>query len=293
MNIISASPAPAPDILNNALRELNCVLLQWMRVGAPPAVPGTRLLARAWEITMQLHPADWNSLPPPPVVLAHTAFLACCLSVQYESLCVDVPFMCARTSGDITVLLRSVIALHASAVAADPGCKSFSDVALLLLAAGEVVSRCPAEELGPRCDGDFVAVVSRLLTAGWVRTNGHALDANAVAEAAAAAYDGLAQLLATSNALQALSAHLQNGAPAVLDQLGGEMVQLALLRCRLAAGATDQPPQSVALLYDARAKLRKLLRVLLPALEPLISSGDQPLTSNADAALAAARSMDI
>jgi hypothetical protein len=293
LTFMTASPTPEPDVLDSVLRELNCVLLQWMREGAPPVVPGTSLLSRAWEITFQLYPPDWNSLPPPPVVLAHTAFLACCLSVQYESLCVNVPFMCARTSGDITVLLKSIIALHASAVAADPGCKSFSSVAHVLLAAGEVVSRCPADDLGARCGGDFGAVVSQLLVAGWVRANEHALDTNTV-ETAAAAYDGLAHLVVTSNALQALSAHLSNGrAPAVLDRLGGEMVQLALLRCRLASGAVDPPPQSVAALDDARAKLRKLLRVLLPALEPLISSADQPLTAYADAALAAARSVDI
>jgi hypothetical protein len=131
-----------------------------------------------------------------------------------------------------------------------------------------------------------------------VRANGwDALDPSAAAGTAAAAYKGLARLLATSHARQALSArlHLKNDAPIVLDRLGADLVQLVRLRTGSAAGvAVPASAHSVAVLAAAHANLSELLRLLLPTLEPLISdSNDQRLTqANAMAALEAARSMD-
>jgi hypothetical protein len=275
--IMSASPTPERRVLKSASRELIHVLRQWMRAGTPRAVLGSYLLPRALEIILELLPGGSTELPSPPAILAHNALLACCLQVWDEADC-NVPDVCVRASDFIIVSLRSILKMRASAGAADAGCESLLNAGLLLRAAGEVFSRCPADQIRDRCTSRFGAVVSELLTAGWVRANGwDALNPNAAAEAAAAAYRGLAQLLATSAARHVLNMHLSDGARAVLDRLGGELVQLSRLRC---------DPAEVA---DARADLRELLRVLLPVLEPRMSSCTEArnkLTSNAEEAVA-------
>lgn len=295
---VITSPTLEPSVWDCAARELNRILLQWMRAGTPRAVKGSFLLPHVTYASLELFPDDWASLSSPPLVLAQCAVLACCLTGRDETLVCD-PGVCLQASKHISVLLRSILAMHASAVAADPGCESFIYVAHLLLAAGDVFSRCSAVDKGACCSGDFSALVGQLLTAGWMLTNssGALLDSDAAAETAAAAYKGLAQLLDTVNTLyglQALSVHLHNGAPALLDLLGGELMLLAQLRCRPAGGPADQRLQRIAVLDEASAKLHKLLRVLHPVFVMLVSNKDEPLlTPNAAAALANARLMDI
>ena len=301
---MSVKPAAALADMDHIARKLNRVLLSWAGVVVPSLVTDSNLLPRLGDaciaLLSQQSPGARAPATPNMMHLAHAASLAWCLATETGSLTLT-DTAAAWVILNLSALLSSIRQMHVSAIAGNPGCRSFFTAALILRAAGTAFCCSLDPDSSSQFPAHLGSMVSPLVTAGWVRYRGSANPLRAdifvaplfhVALTAEAAYKGLARLIQKlpPDYVKSLSVQLQTsvsgGAPAVLDNLGRELAQLAALQRRMSEiCALDRHAQNAA---NAHAHFSAILRTLRPALEPRIAG--LQLSTYAFSALTAARS---
>jgi hypothetical protein len=301
---MSVKPAPALAHMDHISQKLYGLLLSWANVDVPPLVAESALLPRLGDaciaLLSQQSPGARTPATPNMMHLAHAASLAWCLATEKGSLTLT-DTAAAWVILNLSALLSSIRQMHVSAIAGNPGCRSFFTTALTLRAAGTAFCCSLDPDSSSQFPAHLGSMVSPLITAGWVRYQGSANPLRAdifvapllqVALTAEAAYKGLARLIQKlpPDYVKSLSVQLQTsvsgGAPAVLDNLGRELAQLAALQRRMSEiCALDSHAHNAA---NAHAHFSAILRMLRPALEPRIAG--LQLSTYAFSALTVARS---